>query len=99
LQIQVPLTTASPTSFETALPAIPGTDTLPASHITPKTLLGGGGEDREAMGHMIASQIASMILTRDPEEQRTIIVGLGMSKARLEREGWFDLLELLGKVV
>jgi proteasome assembly chaperone 3 len=40
-----------------------------------------------------------MILRRDPEEQRTVLVGTGIAKVDLGRESWFDLLELLVKVV
>ena len=50
------------------------------------------------MGHLYASQIASVIATRNPEESRTVLVGLGLQKVDLERETFFDLLELLQKV-
>ncbi|OAF63208.2 hypothetical protein VC83_00374 [Pseudogymnoascus destructans] len=96
--IQVPLSTASPTAFDTALPA-GGDDSLPAPHINPKILLGAGGEARETLGHLIASQIASLVLKREPEEARTILVGVGLLKVDLDRSAWFDLLELLAKVV
>jgi len=96
--IQVPLSTASPTTFDTALPTI-GEDALPAAHISPKTLLGAGGDERETMGHLISSQIASLVLRKEPEETRTIVVGLGLLKVDLDRVAWFDLLELIAKVV
>ncbi|OBT55474.1 hypothetical protein VE04_04776 [Pseudogymnoascus sp. 24MN13] len=96
--VQVPLSTASPTTFDTALPA-GGDDSLPAPHINPKILLGAGGEARETFGHLVASQIASLILKREPEEARTILVGVGLLKVDLDRSAWFDLIELLAKVV
>ena len=95
-QIQVPLSSASPTSFETALPA---NDMLPLGHLTPKTLMGAGSEQREMVGHLYASQIASTIATRNPEEKRTVLVGFGLHKVDLERETFFDLLELVQKVI
>jgi proteasome assembly chaperone 3 len=72
---------------------------LPLRHLTPKTLLGAGGEQRETLGHLYASQIASVIATRNPEESRTVVVGLGLQKVEMEREAFFDLLELLQKVI
>lgn len=61
--------------------------------------MGGGSEEREALGHLYASQIATVIATRDPEERRTVVVGLGLLKVDLEREAFFDMMELLQKVI
>jgi proteasome assembly chaperone 3 len=72
---------------------------LPLGHLTPKTLLGGGGEQRETIGHLYASQIASAIATRSPEETRTVMVGFGLEKVNMERESFFDLIELVQKVI
>ncbi|KAH8682954.1 hypothetical protein BGZ60DRAFT_427430 [Tricladium varicosporioides] len=96
--IQVPLISASPTSFDTALPA-EGADMLPLSHLTPKTLLGAGGDERETIGHLYASQIASAIAKRDPEETRTVLVGFGLEEIDTERETFFDIIELVQKVI
>jgi proteasome assembly chaperone 3 len=72
---------------------------LPLAHLSPKTLMGGGGEQRETLGHLYAVQIASIIATRNPEETRTVVVGLGLQKVDMEREAFFDMLELLQKVI
>lgn len=72
---------------------------LPLGHLTPKTLLGAGGEQRETLGHLYASQIASAIATRDPEETRTVVVGFGLQKVEMERGGFFDMMELIQKVL
>ena len=93
----MPLSSASPTNFETALPS--DGDMLPLGHLTPKTLLGGGGEQRESIGHLYATQIASLIATKNPEETRTVVFGFGLQKVELEREGFFDLLEMVQKVI
>lgn len=72
---------------------------LPNAHLTPKTLLGAGGEQRETIGHLYASQVASAIKTRNPDESRTVLVGLGLHKVDMDREAFFDLLELVQKVL
>lgn len=51
------------------------------------------------MGHLYSSQIASLIATRNPKETRTVVVGLGLQKVDMEREAFFDLLELIQKVI
>lgn len=72
---------------------------LPMAHLSPKTLLGSGGDQRETIGHLYATQIASTISTRNPEETRTLMVGLGLQKLDMAREAFFDLIELLQKVI
>jgi len=69
------------------------------AHLTPKTLLGGGGEERESLAQLYAVQIASYIARRDAEERRTLIIGLGLQKLRPEREAFFDVLELIQKIL
>ena len=72
---------------------------LPSSHLTAKTLLGGGGEERETLGQLYAVQIASHLALRSPDDTRTLIMGLGMRKFEAEREAFFDILELVQKVL
>ena len=72
---------------------------LPATHLTPKTLLGGGGEERETLGQLYAAQFASHISLKSPEDRRTLVVGLGLRHLSTEREAFFDLLELTRKVL
>lgn len=67
---------------------------LPSTHLTPSTLLGGGGEDRETLGQLYAAQLASQMSLRSPDDRRTLVLGLGLEKAETEREAFFDLLEL-----
>ena len=61
--------------------------------------MGAGGDERETMGQTIAAQVASLITKRDPEEMRTIVVGLGLLRPDLDREAWFDLLEMIVKAL
>ncbi|KAF7558057.1 hypothetical protein G7046_g5914 [Stylonectria norvegica] len=96
--IQVPLTGSSSGLVEMTLPTM-NKGLLPSTHLTPKTLLGGGGEDRETIGQLYAAQIASHLSLRSPDDRRTLVLGLGLMKIDLEREAFFDLLELAQKVL
>lgn len=75
---------------------------LPASHLTPTTLLGGvagGPGQRETLGHLYAAQVASQLLLRDPDERRTLVLGLGLRAADADRAVFFDVLELAMRVL
>lgn len=72
-------------------------------------MLGGGGDEREGVGHFLAMQIANLVQVRDADERRIVLCGFGlekeMVKALLGREGdggrneFFDLMEAVGKVL
>jgi proteasome assembly chaperone 3 len=79
--------------------ALANASLLPMSHLTPKTLLGGGGEERESLAQLYAVQIASFIARSNSDERRTLVLGLGLQKLRPEREAFFDVLELIQKVL
>ncbi|RMJ19883.1 hypothetical protein CDV36_000483 [Fusarium kuroshium] len=96
--IQVPLTGSSAGVVEMTLPSM-NKGLLPSTHLTPTTLLGGGGEERETLGQLYAAQLASHISLRSPDDRRILVVGLGLAKTDLEREAFFDLLELAQKVL
>ncbi len=65
------------------------------AHLSPKTLLGGSTSERETVGQLYATQIASAIVTRNPEEKRTVLVGLGLSSVKVNREVFFDTIDLV----
>lgn len=65
------------------------------AHLTPKTLLGGAASDRETMGQLYATQIASAIVTRNPEERRTVLIGFGLRDAEVGREAFYDTIDLV----
>ncbi|KAK8058674.1 hypothetical protein PG994_009122 [Apiospora phragmitis] len=94
--IQVPLLAPTPAAAEMSLP---NPSLLPLTHLTPRTLLGGGGEQRESSGQLYAAQIASHIARKNPEEGRTLLVGLGLQKPTPNRESFFDLIELIQKIL
>jgi proteasome assembly chaperone 3 len=50
------------------------------------------------LGHLYASQIANAITTKNPEEQRTLVLGLGLGKdaaAELNRDVFFKVIDLV----
>ncbi|KAL1839999.1 hypothetical protein VTK73DRAFT_3863 [Phialemonium thermophilum] len=96
--IQVPV--SAPTSALLG-PAVPGDAgvSFSSSHLTPTTLLGAGGEARETLGQLYATEIARQLLLRDLQERRTLLLGLGLVRAEASREGFFDVMELVQKVL
>ncbi|KAF3771003.1 hypothetical protein M406DRAFT_272376 [Cryphonectria parasitica EP155] len=97
--VQVPLSAPSPALVDMALPRA-DLSLLPSVHLEPKTLVGGGGADRETVGQLYAAQIASHLALRNPEDRRTLILGLGLRKFDSEsREGFFDIIELVLKAL
>lgn len=97
-KIQVPLTGSSAGVVEMTLPTA-SHGLLPSTHLTPKTLLGGGGDDRETLGQLYAAQIASQISLRSPDDRRILVLGLGLATFSTGREAFFDLLELAQRVL
>lgn len=65
------------------------------AHLFPKTLLGGSTSERETIGQLYATQIASAVVTRNPEERRTMVIGLGLSNVKASREDFFDTIDLV----
>ncbi|KAH7152182.1 hypothetical protein B0J13DRAFT_257220 [Dactylonectria estremocensis] len=96
--IQVPLAGSSAGLVEMSLPSM-NKGLLPSTHLSPKTLLGGGGDDRETLGQLYASQLASHLSLRSPDDRRTLVLGMGLVKIDTEREAFFDLMELTQKVL
>jgi len=72
---------------------------MPSTHLTAKTLLGGGSEERETLGQLYASQIASVLSLRDPEERRALLLGLGLERGDGNSEGFYDAIELIQKIL
>jgi proteasome assembly chaperone 3 len=72
---------------------------LPSSRFQPRTILGAGSSDREMMGQLYASQLASMITTKNPEEQRPLLLGLGLAKADTDRDIFLEIVNLALEVI
>lgn len=94
--VQVPLASSAAGISDMAMPS---NGHLPAAHLTPRTLLGGGGEERETNGQLYAAQIANHLLLRYPNESRLLVVGFGLAEISKEREAFFDLFELVQTVL
>lgn len=98
-QVQVPLSAPSPALVEMSLPRAE-LSLLPSVHLDPKTLVGGGGPDRETVGQLFATQIASHLALRNPDDRRTLLLGMGLRKFDSEsREAFFDVIELVLKAL
>ncbi|KAL9025545.1 MAG: hypothetical protein Q9196_005650 [Gyalolechia fulgens] len=94
--IHVPLDVFNPTAPDQYLPSTTSEDSLlPMTHLTPKTLLGGSNPERETIGQLYAAQIASIIAAKDPQEKRSVTVGLGLDKFEASREIFYDTIDLV----
>jgi proteasome assembly chaperone 3 len=91
--MQVPLEGANPSRGENFLPPS-NDDMLPLPQLTARTLLGGATPERETTGQLYAVQLASAIATKNPDETRTVMVGMGLTNPEPSREQFFDLMEL-----
>ncbi|KAL2760871.1 hypothetical protein ACRALDRAFT_1078584 [Sodiomyces alcalophilus JCM 7366] len=96
--VQVPLASSAAAMVDMSLPTS-RQGMLPSTHLTPRTLLGGGGDDRETLGQLYAAQVGSLITLRNPDDRRTLVLGLGLLKVDTAREAFFDTLELVQKVL
>lgn len=47
------------------------------------------------MGHLYASQIASAITTKNPDESRVLVLGLGLPKVETDRETFLQIMEMI----
>lgn len=80
-------------------PDAPPSDLLPRADLTATTILGGAHAERNTVGQLFATQIASAIATKNPDEKRLVVVGLGLEKATVGREAFMDLLGLVLGVI
>ena len=71
-----------------------GRGMLPMAHFNPSTLLGTRSTDREMLSHGIATQIASRLTVSNPEDRRTVVLGLGLRQGEFGREQFFDVMDL-----
>ncbi|KAL2404022.1 hypothetical protein ABEF95_002573 [Exophiala dermatitidis] len=99
--VTVPLLSENPTDSDPYFQTNRSGDDalLPSTRFSPRTLLGAGGSDREAMGQLYASQIANAIITKSPEETRQLMLGLGLAKVELERDVFLQIVDLVLSVL
>lgn len=67
---------------------------LPFAHLTATTVLGGTRGEFEVLGQTLATTLATALLMRNPEEQRMVVLGLGLEKADQGREAFDELIGL-----
>jgi len=96
-KVTVPLSSDNPTHSDRYFHTTrEGEDALlPAARFSPRTLLGAGTADREMMGQLYASQIANAIITKTPEESRSLMLGLGLASADMDRDVFLQVIDLV----
>lgn len=95
-KVHVSLEASSSTLSDLPLPSTTDEDSLlPMPHLTPKILLGGSTAIRDTTGQLYATQIASAIATRNPQETRTVLLGLGLSNYEANQEVFYDTMDLV----
>ena len=100
--LTVPLQADNPTSTDPHFNLAQAADEdslLPVSRFQPRVLLGAGGTERETMGLLYASQIASLITVKNREESRALVLGLGLAKVDLSRDVFLEVLDLVTRVL
>ena len=65
------------------------------THLTATTVLGGTMPQRDTVGQLYATQIATAIATKDPAERRLLVVGLGLEKIDTASTTFMDTVELV----
>lgn len=94
--MHVPLDSDHPHLADHSLPAATDEDDLlPRAQFTPKTLLGGSTSQRDTFGQLYATKIASIIITKNPQEHRTVLVGLGLSNFNIKSDVFYDVIDLV----
>lgn len=94
--MHVPLDSDHPHLADHSVPALTDEDDLlPRAQFTPKTLLGGSTSERDTFGQLYATKIASVIITKNPREHRTVLVGLGLSNFNAKNDVFYDIIDLV----
>lgn len=97
----VPLLSDNPTQADPFFHTLHSDDDalLPASRFAPRTLLGAANSEREVMGQLFASQIAHAITTKNSEESRPLLLGLGLVKVEENRDLFLKIIDLVLQVL
>ena len=54
---------------------------------------------RETVGQLVATQIASVIVRREPTEKRLLVMGLGLRNENIEKKEFVDLVDAILEVL
>ncbi|KAJ5882503.1 uncharacterized protein N7529_001175 [Penicillium soppii] len=68
---------------------------LPLQNLTTTTILGGYSPGQDTTGQLLARQIATAIATKTPNENRLLVVGLGLGKEMADRDAFFAIVDLV----
>lgn len=68
---------------------------LPLQSLTTTTVLGGYSPGQDTTGQLLARQIATAIATKTPNENRLLVVGLGLGKETADRDAFFSIVDLV----
>ncbi|KAL4999082.1 hypothetical protein BDV10DRAFT_61470 [Aspergillus recurvatus] len=94
--LHVPLENKNPgTEGQHRIPDSAGDGLLPLSNLTATSILGGRVPGHEIVGQLYARQIASVIVTKTPNENRLLVVGLGLETAEADRDVFFAVIDLV----
>jgi len=77
----------------------PASDLLPMHHLTATTILGGTMADLDVLGQTLATQIASIVKTRDERDTRMVVVGMGLEKSMGGKDQFSELVGLVMEVL
>lgn len=67
---------------------------LPFPHLTATTVFGGTKPEFDTLGQTLATTVASAVVVQTPDEQRMVVLGLGLDSASLGRDGFEALVGL-----
>lgn len=98
--VHVPLATASADPMNPGMHQFSGLDSenslLPRTELTATTVLGGTKREEEVVGQTLATTIASAVLMKRPNEERLLVVGLGLVDAgSMGRQGFEEVVGLV----
>ncbi|OJD22221.1 hypothetical protein ACJ73_06434 [Blastomyces percursus] len=98
--LHVPLENSNPgTNGYHTLPNPNEDGLLPLPNFTATSVLGARGTQRETVGQLYACQIATAIVTKNPNEKRLLVVGLGLEQPDLDRDIFFGVIDLVLKCI
>lgn len=69
------------------------------SDLTATTILGATGTERDILSQLFATQIASAVVAKTPDEERLLVLGLGFKEKQMRREAFLKVLEGTLKVL
>ncbi|KAL2815955.1 hypothetical protein BJX63DRAFT_430549 [Aspergillus granulosus] len=94
--LHVPLENKNPgTEGLHTIPDAENDGLLPLSNLTATSVLGGRAPGHEVVGQLYARQIASALVTKNPHENRLLVVGLGLETVEADRDVFFAIVDLV----